>query len=517
MRTTRSLKAAASASARRLGVAVVAAAGAAAPLALAGPAGAASYSGYQWGLEAIGAPTAWQYGAGAGVTIGMVDTGIDYAQQDLTGKVVAGATFLSNPSPGCATAQQNPGGGDDNGHGTHVAGIAAASGQYGVTGVAPAASLVVAKVLDCQGSGQYQDVVSGINWVVAHGARVVNLSLGDASIGGLVDTSNLQQSPLGQALQAAWNAGAVPVIAAGNNSNGILGLGDANYTGVPAVVVAATGSPSNGEQDSLASYSNDVNQAEWGVAAPGGDDPAGPSPPTCGEYDKFEVLSTYWTSANATGCYATDEGTSMATPFVTGTLADLMGRGLSASQAVQTLLGTAAHNVACGSDCAGMVNAAAALQSAASHGTVAGPATKAGAAPTSVPAASSTPSGPERQAGTTTQPARSAPTTAVPSKTAAGATAAPSKPLRPLALGHGASGGGSLWWVFAPIVLGLAAAGLVVARRRRWTLPGRPAVAGPGSAGGVAVDGATTEERSAQYSGAGGDPMRAWSDWTSTN
>ena len=226
----------------------------------------AQYLNQQWGLSAIGAPSAWAGGTATGVRIGIVDTGVDTSQQDLQGKVVASKVIVSQPSSGCAAPQSAE---DDNGHGTHVAGIAAASGAFGVDGVAPGASLVVAKVLDCQGSGNYSDVVAGIQWVVSQGARIVNLSLGDAGTG-LVDQSNVTGNPLAGALQDAWNHGAVGVVAAGNNSNGLLGLGEANFTNVPAVVVAATGPNGN-----LASYSNSIDNAQWGVAAPGGDDPNG--------------------------------------------------------------------------------------------------------------------------------------------------------------------------------------------------------------------------------------------------
>jgi subtilisin family serine protease len=459
-------------------------------------ASAASYSAYQWGLQVVGASSAWQYGTGSGVRIGIVDTGVDADQQDLSGKVVAGTTILSSPSAGCAGAAQDPNGADDNGHGTHVAGIAAASGRYGVTGMAPGASLVVAKVLDCQGSGQYSDVVSGINWVVQHGANVVNLSLGDASIGGLVDTSNIAGSPLGQALQAAWNAGAVPVIAAGNNSNGVLGLGDANYSGVPAVVVAATGSPSNGEQDTLASYSNGVNEAQWGIAAPGGDDPAGPTTPTCGEYDKFEILSTYWTAANATGCYATDEGTSMATPFVSGTLADLLGRGLSPSQAVQTLLASADHAVSCGTDCSGLLDAAAAMAAAASgQRSSPGPTSTPSPGATTAPTSPSPPEpGPVSSPGT-----QAAPATSPPARAAAPTSIASKAATRAAALGprRTPGGPGSPWWLVLAVAAGAAAAAAVglLGHRRLALRPAR----------GPAETPAPDE----------GEPP--WGDWPSTN
>lgn len=461
----------------------------------AAPAGAAQYESLQWGLSVIAAQSAWPYGTGAGVKVGIVDTGVDTTQQDLQGKVVAATTFLSDPSSGCDTAQQDPDGEDDEGHGTHVAGIAAASGRYGVTGVAPGASLVVAKVLDCTGSGQYSDVVSGIDWAVQQGAKVINLSLGDAAIEGLVDTSNIEGSPLGQALQNAWNNGVIPVIAAGNNSNGLLGLGDADYAGVPAIVVAATGSPRNGETDELASYSNAVNEAQWGLAAPGGDDPSGATTPSCGAdnpYDPYEILSTYWTSSNPTTCYATDEGTSMATPFVTGAAALLLGRGLRPTQVVQTLLGTADHDVACGSDCSGLLDAGAAMQAAVAMAPGTTPTAPAKSAPTTSATARNASSEPGRASDpgdipastSSTGPTASTPPSAVPtSKLRAAAVSRP----------EGAPGGGAggWWWVALPAFLGAAGAGALghKARRRRLAGAGRWAQGGPGTEVPPGVDG----------------------------
>jgi subtilisin family serine protease len=431
------------------------------------PASAAAYLGDQWGLSVIGAPTAWRYSTGSGVRIGIVDTGVDVAQEDLRGKVVAQSYFVSSPSSQCeqSAPPQNPAQ-DDNGHGTHVAGIAAASGAVGVSGTAPGASLVVAKVLDCTGSGQYSDVVKGIDWAVQAGAKVINLSLGDATIlnSGLVDPSQVEGSPLDQALTNAWNSGAIPVIAAGNNSNGALGLGDANYSGVPAVVVAATGSPSDGNQDTLAWYSNAVNSAQWGVAAPGGDDPNPPSP-QCGAYDPAEILSTYWTPSNPTSCYASDEGTSMAAPFVSGTLALLLARGLSASQAVATLLHTADHSVSCGSDCSGLVNAAAALASVVG-------------APAPPAAPRSTPTAP----GAAAVASRASPGTAAGSSSTSGPTSTsgrtgtePATPaLHASALGPGRSVSGhgqpAPWWPLL-LVLGVASvAGAGEVGRRWWRI-----------------------------------------------
>ena len=437
------------------------------------PAFATQYLGDQWGLSVIGAPTAWQSGTGAGVRIGIVDTGVDLSQQDLQGKVVAQNYFVSSPSSGCETSPPANPAQDDNGHGTHVSGIAAASGAVGVSGAAPGASLVVAKVLDCTGAGQYSDVVAGINWAVQAGAKVINLSLGDASIGGLVDPSNVQGSPLGDALQNAWNSGAVPVIAAGNNSDGLFGLGDANYSGVPAVVVAATGSPQNGEQGRLASYSNGVNEAQWGVAAPGGDDPNGPSTATCGQYDPYEILSTYWTASQPTNCYATDEGTSMATPFVSGTVALLLAHGLSASQAVQTLLTTANHSVSCGSSCSGLVNAAAAVQGLAGHPNTPG-APKAPTSSAPAPRAATAPSRP-----TSSSPGPTSTTAAPPSSTTS-SSAPHRKALRGAGLVGRASGHGSSVWVLVPVLVGIAVLATLGVFGRRWWMQRQTAPAALG-------------------------------------
>lgn len=455
----------------RAGAALVAAGGAVglSVSLLASPALAAQYLGDQWGLSVIGAPTAWQYGTGGGVRIGIVDTGVDVAQQDLQGKVVAQNYFVSSPSSGCETSPPANPAQDDNGHGTHVSGIAAASGAVGVSGAAPGASLVVAKVLDCTGAGQYSDVVAGINWAVQAGAKVINLSLGNASIGGLVDTSNVQGSPLGNALQNAWNSGAVPVIAAGNNSDGLFGLGDANYSGVPAVVVAATGSPQNGEQGRLASYSNGVNEAQWGVAAPGGDDPNGPSAAACSQYDPYEILSTYWTASQPTNCYATDEGTSMATPFVSATVALLLSHGLSASQAVQTLLGTSNHSVSCGSSCSGLVNAGAAVQAVAGH-----------PSPSAAPKPPSS-SAPAPRAATAPRTTSSSPgptsTTGAPPSTTTSSADPQGKRLRDAALGRtaAASGPGPWLWVLLTVILGSAALGTLGLFGRRWWMQRRAA------------------------------------------
>ncbi|MHB8438436.1 MAG: S8 family serine peptidase [Acidimicrobiales bacterium] len=420
----------------------------------------------QWGLGVIGAAQAWQYASGAGVKIGIVDTGIDTSQVDLAGKVAPGDATTIMSSGGC---ESDPNGADDNGHGTHVSGIAAADGAQGVIGVAPAAQLVVAKVLDCNGSGNASDVAAGIEWVVQHGARVVNLSIGSLAILGVSTGGAVQGSALGDALDYAWSNGAIPVVAAGNNGSSVgslVGQGNANFSGVPAVIVAATGSPSDGKQDELAFYSSSIDQAEWGIAAPGGDDPNTPTPacvnPGQGvDPNPQEILSTYWTAQNPTTCYATDEGTSMATPFVTGTLALLLSRGLSPSQAVQDVLSSADHSVSCGADCAGLLSAGAALSATGTPG----PGTTNHATPSQRGRSSVTGAAQAAGAGSipVTAPTTKAPPASSTTSTAVGVRRLVAAGQVPKSPAHG----GHPWWILGVIAgLGIAVGAAFLGRQR---------------------------------------------------
>src|SRR2546423_3875845 len=165
----------------------------------------------QWNLRQINAPLAWQRSTGAGIRIGIVDSGVFGGQEDLVGKVVAATDCINTGGDrkACHGTGQ-----DDTGHGTHMAGIAAASKDNGrgMAGVAPGARLVVARVLTNDG-GTIVDVEAGIRWVVQHGAQVVNLSLGD---------NPLAQSPLdlsfAAAVEEAWAAGALPLVPSGNTT-----------------------------------------------------------------------------------------------------------------------------------------------------------------------------------------------------------------------------------------------------------------------------------------------------------
>src|SRR2546423_3627005 len=100
----------------------------------------------QWNLQMIGAPAAWQHATGSGVTIAIVDSGVDLTHPELKDKVIGHVTCVGSAGDESKCVD---GGQDDNGHGTHVAGIAAAStvNGAGVAGVAPDAAILDVKVL----------------------------------------------------------------------------------------------------------------------------------------------------------------------------------------------------------------------------------------------------------------------------------------------------------------------------------------------------------------------------------
>ncbi len=167
-------------------------------------------------LMDVAAPTVaagevWDAGAtGEGVTVAVVDTGI-YPHDDFivpTSRLVAFADFVRQRSTPY----------DDNGHGTHVAGIVAGNGTRSegrYRGIAPNANLAGVKVLDAQGSGTLSMVIRGIQWCVQHknehNIRVINLSLGAPAQGSYKD------DPMAQAVETAWEEGLVVCAAAGND------------------------------------------------------------------------------------------------------------------------------------------------------------------------------------------------------------------------------------------------------------------------------------------------------------
>lgn len=369
----------------------------------------------QWGLRQIGAPTAWAGGAliGANVPIAIVDTGIDLGHEDLKDRIGARVTCVDT---GGDPAKCTVDGADIAGHGSHVAGIAAASANdVGVSGVAPGARLIAVRVFQPDGSdfsASSADIDAGIRWVIRNvpGKGPINLSLG----GDYVVTTVLG-ADFADGIEEAWAAGWLPVLASGNEN--VLGLGSSNYGSLDALVVGATGPSGN-----VASYSSPTGSAKWALVAPGGD------APNCQDKPADCILSTY-----KGGQYGFLQGTSMATPHVSGAAAVLMGAGMTNAQAVQRLLATADPKVSCGGNCrgrldlakaaAGLAPAAAPPATTAGSGGGAGTTTPPATAPTSGSSSSSSRS-PRSSAGTATT-ASTGVGAGAPDTTAAPDTAAP--------------------------------------------------------------------------------------------
>jgi thermitase len=255
----------------------------------------------QYGPQRIQANLAWDiWQPQRTVYIAIIDTGIDSNHPDLTNKMrrhTNGAVYGWNTLNNTTNAL------DDNGHGTHCAGIAAAEINNGV-GIAGVAAwnpnvansrayvqLMPVKVLSASGSGSYDSVARGITWAADNGAHILSLSLGGA--GG--------SQQLQDAVNYAWNRGCLVVVAAGNGASSSPQY-PAFYTN--SIAVAATDS-----SDRLASFSQ---YGSWvDIAAPG-----------------VGILSTIPNNS-----YTAYDGTSMACPHVAGAAAVLWSHNGSLTNA----------------------------------------------------------------------------------------------------------------------------------------------------------------------------------------
>ena len=276
-----------------------------------------------WGVNKIGAPAVWQQGiTGKGITVAVVDSGIDVQHPDLDDlddnpstndlKVVNWIDYINGKNSSY----------DDYGHGTHIAGTISGTGANGLhTGVAPGTKLIAAKVLDESGSGYASNVILAFEWAVNNDARVISYSCGGLR----------HYSPYTIAIDKVMAAGVIPVIAAGNS-------GMDSYTiECPGDEINSTTVGATDSSDTIASFSSrgpvDLNGQKYikpDISAPG-----------------VDIESTY-----PDGSYEIASGTSMATPHVSGTVALMLEKNpaLKPSEIKQILENTAVDLGSTGKD-----------------------------------------------------------------------------------------------------------------------------------------------------------------------
>lgn len=266
-----------------------------------------------WGIKRINADDVWGLYKGAGIRIAIVDTGLLFNHEDLSFNTWTNSVELNGIAGfdddgngyiddwrGWDFVDNDNNPSDLNGHGTHVAGIAAASGNNGkgIIGVAPSAQIIGVRVLNQSGSGTFQGVANGIRYAASVGAKIINLSLGATSIG------STSFSILQSAINFARNLGSIIVAAAGNSNADVDNFSPANMDGV--IAVGATNA-----FDNRASFSN-FGSSLW-IAAPGVD---------------ILSLGTRKVSIGTalSSNYYRASGTSMAAPFVTGAIALILNK-----------------------------------------------------------------------------------------------------------------------------------------------------------------------------------------------
>ncbi|MCY1142555.1 type VII secretion-associated serine protease mycosin [Actinoplanes sp. Pm04-4] len=262
----------------------------------------------EWHLDTLDIAEAWTYSSGSGVTVAVIDSGVDSDHPDLQGQVLTGLDLVDDKGDGDT---------DLVGHGTTVSGIIAGRNDdtSGVVGIAPKAKILPVRVLD--EDNRYGDaliVAQGVRWAVDHGAKVINLSLG----------GNGSSAALAAALDYAFAKDVVVVACTGNtsasSSSGVW------YPAREPGVIAVAGM----ERDGTTLWSGSITGKETVVTAP----------------------ATQLVGANAGGDYWKVQGTSFAAPMVSATAALIRSRwpDMPAGEVINRIIRTAKDKGAAGRD-----------------------------------------------------------------------------------------------------------------------------------------------------------------------
>ena len=231
----------------------------------------------QWGMTKIGADGTWNLTTGGNIVIAIVDTGVSSSHPDLAGRVLPGFNAVAN----------NGNAEDDQGHGTAMAGIAAASGNNneGVAGMCWGCQILPIKVLNSRGQGSSAQLVAGLYWAADNGARIISMSLGGD------DVSQAERDVINYI-----HGKNIPIFASAGNSGD-----EGNPVMYPAALPNVIAVGASNTSDRIARFSSYGDYVD--LAAPG-----------------VNIWTTAWDGGNT---YGSGSGTSPACPFVSG-LAALM-------------------------------------------------------------------------------------------------------------------------------------------------------------------------------------------------
>lgn len=276
-----------------------------------------------WGIKQIHAEQAWDHTLGDGAIVAVVDTGVDYTHPDLARNIwTNGGEIPGNGVDddgngyvddvrGYDFVNRDADPKDDAGHGTHVAGTVAAAGMngIGVVGVAPDAQILMVKALNHQGVGTSSTAAAAMVYAIKHGADVVNCSF----------VSRDWPRPFKDAVLLAASRG-VAIVAGAGNDGWIADIRAAALASEPSVILVAATTPNDAKAD-FSNYGATVDLAAPGVG----------------------IWSTVPGTGFPGGSYAAWAGTSMATPHVSGAMALLIAKDLTAplTEVRRRLLATA--------------------------------------------------------------------------------------------------------------------------------------------------------------------------------